>query len=92
MTTEQIKAINNTMSMLTGIIEGAHGCINYEIFEAYINRHLQALKDSKVDNTIIEHVTHLCIPYISYAKHITAIYKKQIEREAELRKLEEKCK
>lgn len=92
MTTEQIKAINDTMSMLSDISENASCCISTERFDDYINKHIQALKDSKVDDLIIDHVTQLCIPYISHAKHIADRHKKYEEEMEKFRELEEKYK
>lgn len=92
MTTEQIKAINDTMNMLADISENASCCISTELFDDYVNKHIQALKDSKVDDLIIEHVTQLCIPYVSYAKRSADRHKKYEEEMEKLRELEEKYK
>lgn len=92
MTTKQIKAINDTMSMLADISENASCCISIELFNDYVNKHIQALKDSKVDDLIIEHITQLCIPYVSYAKLIAHRHKRYEEEMEKLRELEEKYK
>ena len=89
MTLEQIKAINDTMSMLARISENASCCISTELFDDYVNKHIQALKDSKVDNLIIEHVTKLCIPFVSYAKRSADRYKEYEEQVNQWRELKE---
>ena len=89
MTLEQIKAVNDTMSMLADISENASCCISTELFDDYVNKHIQALKDSKVDNLIIEHVTNLCIPFVSYAKRSADRYKEYEEQANQWRELEE---
>lgn len=92
MTAEQIKAVNDTMSMLVGLLEYSHCCTSEELINDYVNRHIQTLKESKVDNLIIEHVANLCIPYISYAKLSAEMYKKYEEQANQWRELEEKYK
>lgn len=60
MTTEQITAINNAMSMLSMMALDDNGANSVEAFEEYVKEHITALEDSKVDNHIIEHVKALC--------------------------------
>lgn len=57
---KQITAINNGMSMLAGLYEFASGVWSIEDYKEYTDRHVKALKDSGVDNYIVEHFESLC--------------------------------
>lgn len=66
---EQITAINNGMSMLAGLYEYASiGASSIEEFTEYTNRHIKAMKDSGVDNYIVEHFESLCQSMLPVAK------------------------
>lgn len=65
MTIEQITAINNSMSMLADLCQTASMMTSLEDYKEYTNQHIKALRDSGVDNNIVEHfksLCHLCLP------------------------------
>lgn len=74
MTIEQITAINNAMSMLSDLPQYA-GCANsIEQFKEYINEHIKALKNSGVDNCIVEHYKCLCDSWMPIVRDSVAKY------------------
>ena len=64
MTIEQITAINNGMSMLADLFEAASMMSSIEDYKEYTNQHIKALRDSGVDNNIVEHFESLCHSYL----------------------------
>ena len=64
MTIEQITAINNGMSMLADLFEAASMMSSIEDYKEYTNQHIKALRDSGVDNNIVEHFESLCHYYL----------------------------
>ena len=60
MTIEQITAINNGMSMLADLYQAASMMTSLEDYKEYTNKHIKALRDSGVDNNIVEHFKSLC--------------------------------
>lgn len=60
MTIEQITAINNGMSMLADLYQTASMMTSLEDYKEYTNQHIKALRDSGVDNYIVEHFESLC--------------------------------
>ena len=68
MTIEQITAINNGMSMLADLFEAASMISSIEDYKEYTNQHIKALRDSGVDNNIVEHFESLCHSYLSIAE------------------------
>ena len=65
MTIEQITAINNGMSMLADLYQTASMMTSLEDYKEYTNQHIKALRDSGVDNNIVEHfesICHSCLP------------------------------
>jgi hypothetical protein len=67
MTTEQITAINNALSMLSDVYQCATSTNSVEEFIEYTDRHIKALKDAGVDNNIVEHCKCLVDAYIPLA-------------------------
>ena len=68
MTTEQITAINNAMSMLSDLQEAASMMTSLENYREYTDQHIKALRDSGVDNTIVEHFKSICQSYLPIAE------------------------
>ena len=97
MTIEQITAINNSMSMLVDLYQTASMMISLEDYKEYTNKHIRALRDSGVDNYIVEHfesICHSCLPVAEYAvrqhERYMALCKEENEREwEEIREREE---
>ena len=88
MTTEQITAINNAMSMLTDLQQAASTMTSLENYKEYTDQHIKALRDSGVDNTIVEHFKSICQSYLPIAedavrRHIRYIECYKEEREYE---------
>ena len=88
MTTEQITAINNGMSMLTDLYQTASMMTSLEDYKEYTNQHIKALRDSGVDNYIVEHfesICHSCLPVAEYAvrqhERYIALFEEEVERE-----------
>lgn len=75
MTIEQITAINNSISMLKNIGETASCMESVEKFKEYTNEYIKTLKDSKVDNQIIEHIESIIVSYIPVAQRAEEEYK-----------------
>ena len=88
MTTEQITAINNAMSMLTDLQEAANAMTSLENYREYTDQHIKALRDSGVDSSIVEHFESICKSYLPIAedavrRHIRYIECYEEEREYE---------
>lgn len=88
MTTEQITAINNAMSMLTDLQEAASMMTSLENYQEWTNQHIKALRDSGVDKSIVEHFESICESYLPIAeeavrRHIRYIEYYEEEREYE---------
>ena len=88
MTTEQITAINNAMSMLTDLQEAASMMTSLENYQEYTNQHIKALRESNIDNSIVEHFESICESYLPIAEdavrqHIRYIECYEDEREYE---------
>lgn len=87
MTIEQITAINNAMSMLSDLPQAA-GCANsIEQFEEYINEHIKALKNSGVDNCIVEHYKYLCDSWMPIARNSVANYIRWADMDEEYKQI-----
>lgn len=82
MTIEQITAINNSMSVLSDMVNVA-GCItSLEDFKQYVNKHTKELKDAGVDNFITEHFGTLMnkwTPIVESSVKLHAEYEKECE-------------
>lgn len=74
MTIEQITAINNAMSMLSDLQQAAECANSIEQFEEYVNEHIKALKNSGVDNCIVEHYKCLCDSWMPIVRDSVAKY------------------
>ena len=88
MTTEQITAINNSMSMLTDLYQTASMTTSLKDYKKYTNQHIKDLRDSGVDNNIVEHfesLCHSCLPVAEDAvrqhERYIALLEEEIERE-----------
>ena len=85
MTTEQITAINNGMSMLATLYNTASTTTSLEDYTEYTNQHIKTLRDSGVDNYIVEHfesLCHSCLPVAEDAVRQHEKYMALIEEEA----------
>lgn len=88
MTTEQITAINNAMSMLTDLQEAANMMTSLENYQEWTTQHIKALRESNIDNSIVEHFESICESYLPIAedavrRHIRYIECCEEEREYE---------
>ena len=88
MTIEQITAINNAMSMLSDLQEAASMMTSLENYQEWTNQHIKALRESNIDNSIIEHFESICESYLPIAedavrRHIRYIECYEEEREYE---------
>ena len=88
MTTEQITAINNAMSMLTDLQEAANAMTSLENYKEYTDQYIKALRESNIDNSIVEHFESICKSYLPIAeeavrRHIRYIECYEEEREYE---------
>lgn len=88
MTTEQITAINNAMSMLADLQEAANMMTSLDNYQEWTNQHIKALRDSDIDNSIVEHFESICKSYLPIAedavrRHIRYIECYEEEREYE---------
>ena len=88
MTIEQITAINNGMSMLADLYQTASMMTSLEDYKEYTNQHIKALRDSGVDNNIVEHFESLCHSYLPVAEYAVrqheryiALFEEEVERE-----------
>lgn len=88
MTIEQITAINNGMSMLADLYQAASMMTSLEDYKEYTNKHIKALRDSGVDNNIVEHFESLCHSYLPVAEgavrqheRYIALFEEEVERE-----------
>ena len=88
MTIEQITAINNGMSMLADLYQTASMMTSLEDYKEYTNKHIKALRDSGVDNNIVEHfesLCHSCLPVAEDAvrqhERYIALFEEEVERE-----------
>ena len=68
MTTEQIKAIKDVMDMLTDLQEAANMMTSLENYQEYTNQHIKALRESNIDNSIVEHFESICNLYLPIAE------------------------
>lgn len=78
MTIEQIAAINNGMSMLATLYQTASMMTSLENYKEYTNRYIKALRDSGVDNNIVERFEFLCHSCLPVAEDSVRQYEKYI--------------
>ena len=88
MTTEQITAINNAMSMLSDLQEAANMMTSIENYQEWTTQHIKALRDSGVDSSIVEHFESICESYLPIAEDAVrqheryiALFEEEVERE-----------
>lgn len=62
--------------MLTNIGETASCTESVEKFKEYTNTYIKTLKDSKIDNQIIEHIESIIVSYIPEAQRAEEGYKR----------------
>ena len=89
MTIEQITAINNGMSMLADLCQNASMITSLEDYKEYTNQHIKALRDSGVDNYIVEHFESLCHSCLPVAENAVRQHERYIALCEEDIKLEE---
>lgn len=89
MTIEQITAINNGMSMLADLCQAASMMTSLEDYREYTDQHIKALRDSGVDNNIVEHFESLCHSYLPVAENAVRQHERYIALVEEDMKLEE---
>lgn len=78
MTTEQITAINNTMSMLSDLQEAANMMTSIDNYQEWTNQHIKALRDSGVDSSIVEHFESICNSYLPIAEDAVRRHEKYL--------------
>ena len=88
MTTEQIKAIKDVMDMLTDLQEAASMMTSLEDYQEFTNKYIKALRESNIDNSIVEHFESICNSYLpivedAVRRHIRYIECYEEEREYE---------
>lgn len=69
MTIEQITAINNAMSMLSNLYEDTMYMTSVRSFKEHTDRHIKALKDTSIDERIIDHLESLIKGYLPLAQN-----------------------
>lgn len=79
MTTEQITAINNAMSMPSDLQEAASMMTSLENYQEWTTQHIKALKDSDVDSSIVEHFEFICKSYLPIAEDAVRRHIRYIE-------------
>ena len=85
MITEQITAINNGMSMLATLYHTASMTTSLEDYKEYTNQHIKTLRDSGINNSIVEHfesLCHSCLPVAEDAVRQHEKYMALFEEEA----------
>ena len=79
MTTEQITAINNAMSVLSDLQEAASMMTSLENYQEWTTQHIKALRDSGVDSSIVKHFESICESYLPIAEEAVRRHEKYIE-------------
>ena len=88
MTTEQIKTIKDVMDMLTDLQQAASTMTSLDNYREFTNKYIKALRESNIDNSIVEHFESICKSYLPIAedavrRHIRYIECYEEEREYE---------
>lgn len=78
MTTKQITAINNAMSMLTDLQEAANMMTSIDNYQEYTNQYIKALRESNIDNSIVEHFESICESYLPIAEDAVRRHEKYL--------------
>ena len=78
MTTEQIKAIKDVMDMLTDLQEAASMMTSLENYQEWTNQHIKALRESDIDNSIVEHFESICESYLPIAEDAVRRHEKYL--------------
>ena len=78
MTTEQITAINNAMSILSDLQEAANAMTSLENYREYTNKYTKSLRDSGVDSSIVEHFESICNSYLPIAEDAVRRHEKYL--------------
>lgn len=79
MTTEQIKTIKDVMDMLTDLQQAASTMTSLDNYQEYINQYTKSLRDSGIENSIIEHFEFICKSYLPIAEEAVRRHEKYIE-------------
>ena len=79
MTTEQITAINNAMSVLSDLREAASMMTSLDNYQEFTNKYIKALRESNIDNSIVEHFEYICESYLPIAEEAIRRHEKYIE-------------
>lgn len=88
MTIEQITAINNSMSILANLCQTAGTVTSLEEYKEYTNQYIKTLRDSGIDNNIVEHFKCLCNSYLPIAEDSVRQYEEYIAACEECEKLD----
>ena len=78
MTTEQIKAIKDVMDMLTDLQEAASMMTSLENYQEFTNKYIKALRESNIDNSIVEHFESICESYLPIAEDAVRRHEKYL--------------
>ena len=78
MTTEQITAINNAMSMLSDLQEAANMMTSLDNYQEFTNKYIKALRESNIDNSIVEHFESICESYLPIAEDAVRRHEKYL--------------
>ena len=76
MNIEQIIAINDAMSMFANLKYDIHCTCDLEYFKEYTGRYINALKEAKVDEYIVEHAKDLVASFLPSAQEAEEEFKK----------------
>ena len=78
MTTEQIKTIKDVMDMLTDLQEASNMMTSLENFQEYTNKYTKSLRDSGIDNSMVEHFESICKSYLPIAEDAVRRHEKYL--------------
>ena len=79
MTTEQIKTIKDVMDMLTDLQQAASTMTSLDNYQEFTNKYIKALRESNIDNSIVEHFESICESYLPIAEEAVRRHKEYIE-------------
>ena len=79
MTTEQITAINNAMSVLSDLQEAASMMTSLDNYQEFTNKYIKALRESNIDSSIVKHFESICESYLPIAEDAVRRHKEYIE-------------
>ena len=79
MTTEQITAINNAMSVLSDLQQAASTMTSLDNYQEFTNKYIKALRESNIDSSIVKHFESICKSYLPIAEEAVRRHEKYIE-------------